>query len=253
MQKLFEKGWRLAVLFLTVLCLIATAVSLASCGKIAEKKNTPSVIICLTRHGETDANLAGIYSRNVGTPALTEAGKEQARTLGQAVSFIPFDRAFASEMQRTQETEKIILEENENPAPDIEVRAGFDEIAFGKADGMTSAEAAKTFGDNLFGTVDDEAFVSPTGGETAYTFAKRYHEAMTDLAEDSENAGKTLLVTGHSSAGWWLQSLWPDRCGESLKNGSFTVLKYQGGNWSLLLYNETDFTDFAERYKEAVQ
>lgn len=238
---------------MAVLSLIAMALSLTSCGRTSKENNNNSVIICLARHGETTANVDGLYSRNVGAPVLTEAGKDQAAALGKALSFIVFDRAYASEMERTQETEKIVLSENKNPVPEIEVNLGLDEIDFGQADGMTSAEAAKAFGADLFGAVTDSAFVSPTGGETAYSFSKRYDTALRAIAEDPENTGKTLLLTGHSSAGWWLQTRFPDRCSDSLKNGSLTVLKYAGGQWSLLLYNETDFTDFEKRYQEAVQ
>lgn len=254
MNRRFSRGFRLAVLILVSICLLATGLSLSSCGKAGEAvKKDDAVTICLVRHGEAESNVTGTYSRAVGTPALTEAGKTQAENLGQALSFISFDRAYASEMARAIETEKIILSKNAHPVPDIEVNAGLDEIDFGKADGMTSARVKETFGADIFGTVADGDFVSPTGGETACTFAKRYNETMNSIAGDPENVGKTLLVTGHSSAGWWLQSLWPEQCGESLKNASCTVLQYRGGQWKLLIYNETDFTDFETMYKEAAQ
>lgn len=252
MNRHFVKNMRRAALALAAAALVLLGLTLSSCGKTAGTASQP-VIICLVRHGEATSNIDGVYAGKDTESHLTDNGKEQVAVLGQAVSFISFDRAYCSEMTRTKETGDIILENNVNPVPKVEVNAGFDEIDFGKADGMTSAEARAAFGDNLFGTYDDAGFSSPTGGESASELANRINTAMTAVVSASGNAGKTILITGHSSAGWWLQSMWPDRCADSLKNGSVTVLKYQGGQWNLLLYNETDFTDFETRYTEEVR
>ncbi len=251
MKKRFARNMRCAALVLVIAALFTLGLTLSSCGRQVSGEN--AVTICLVRHGEATSNIDGVYAGKNTESHLTENGKAQAETLGKAISFISFDRAYASEMTRTQETEDIILENNVNPVPQVEVNAGFDEIDFGKADGMTSADAQAAFGDDLFGTYDDADFSAPTGGESANQLANRINTAMTAVVSASDNAGKTILVTGHSSAGWWLQSMWPDKCSDSLKNGSLTVLRYQDGKWGLLLYNETDFTDIETRYKETVR
>ncbi len=54
----------------------------------------------LVRHGETEANVAGLYSGHAPT-ALTERGIRQAQTLGQRLHAVPFERVFCSELERT--------------------------------------------------------------------------------------------------------------------------------------------------------
>ncbi|HBV5297987.1 TPA: histidine phosphatase family protein, partial [Klebsiella oxytoca] len=57
----------------------------------------------LVRHGETEANIAGLYSGHAPTE-LTERGIRQAQTLGQRLHAVPFERVFCSELERTQRT-----------------------------------------------------------------------------------------------------------------------------------------------------
>ena len=57
----------------------------------------------LVRHGETEANVAGLYSGHAPTP-LTERGMMQARTLGQLLQAVTFDRVLCSELERTHIT-----------------------------------------------------------------------------------------------------------------------------------------------------
>ena len=47
----------------------------------------------LVRHGETQANVDGLYSGHTPTP-LTERGIQQARSLGDYLQAAPFDRVF---------------------------------------------------------------------------------------------------------------------------------------------------------------
>lgn len=55
--------------------------------------------VYLVRHGETDANRAGIIQGQLDTP-LNDHGKEQARQLGVALHSTSFDAVFSSDLQR---------------------------------------------------------------------------------------------------------------------------------------------------------
>ena len=68
----------------------------------------------LVRHGETEANVAGLYSGHAPT-ALTERGIRQAQTLGQRLHAVPFERVFCSELERTQRTANLLLGERSIP------------------------------------------------------------------------------------------------------------------------------------------
>ncbi|VFS68402.1 Alpha-ribazole phosphatase [Raoultella terrigena] len=68
----------------------------------------------LVRHGETQANAAGLYSGRAPTP-LTERGEAQALRLGQRLQAVAFDRVLCSELERTQRTADLLLGERGAP------------------------------------------------------------------------------------------------------------------------------------------
>ena len=81
----------------------------------------------LVRHGETEANVAGLYSGHAPT-ALTERGTRQAQTLGKRLRAVPFQRAFCSELERTQRTASLLLGDRNVP---LQSFAALNEMFFG--------------------------------------------------------------------------------------------------------------------------
>lgn len=68
----------------------------------------------LVRHGETEANVAGLYSGHAPTP-LTEKGIGQAKTLHTLLRHAPFDRVLCSELERARHTARLVLEGRDTP------------------------------------------------------------------------------------------------------------------------------------------
>ena len=66
----------------------------------------------LVRHGETDANVAGLYSGHTPTP-LTEKGIAQAQTLGTLLRNVSFDNVLCSELERARHTTRLILADSD--------------------------------------------------------------------------------------------------------------------------------------------
>ncbi|KAF2357122.1 Histidine phosphatase superfamily clade-1 [Trinorchestia longiramus] len=66
--------------------------------------------------GETDANKERRIQGHVDIP-LNECGREQARRAGKALSHYKLSRAYCSDLQRTQQTASIILEQSDMPLP----------------------------------------------------------------------------------------------------------------------------------------
>ncbi|MEO3989548.1 adenosylcobalamin/alpha-ribazole phosphatase [Pseudocitrobacter cyperus] len=62
----------------------------------------------LVRHGETQANVDGLYSGHAPTP-LTLKGIQQATSLGPLLQHVPFDHVMCSELARTQDTARLML------------------------------------------------------------------------------------------------------------------------------------------------
>src|SRR5690349_6505813 len=110
-------------LFATRSCVTA-CVGLAGAGVIAVTPVTASppriqtldvqltsgetdMVLDLVRHGESSDNVAGIIGTTPPGAALTDLGKEQAITIGQALyngGNNDIDGVFASEFTRTQQT-----------------------------------------------------------------------------------------------------------------------------------------------------
>ncbi len=69
------------------------------------------------RHGESEFSARGLISGDPGAAGggLTEAGREQARVLGQAVADERIDLCVTSEFQRTKETADVALAGREIP------------------------------------------------------------------------------------------------------------------------------------------
>ena len=65
--------------------------------------------IYLVRHGESEANVAGLHGLDT---KLTETGKKQAKLLAQQFKKIHFDAIFSSPLVRAKETAAIIAEEH---------------------------------------------------------------------------------------------------------------------------------------------
>ena len=63
----------------------------------------------LVRHGQTEANVAGLYSGHSET-ALTAQGMRQATEVGQLLSAVTFDRVLCSALGRAKHTAHLMLE-----------------------------------------------------------------------------------------------------------------------------------------------
>ncbi|KAK7467604.1 hypothetical protein VKT23_004657 [Stygiomarasmius scandens] len=67
------------------------------------------VRIVIVRHGETNENRAGIIQGHRDT-LLNEAGKAQARQVGEALADVGFNLAYSSDLKRAAETAETILQ-----------------------------------------------------------------------------------------------------------------------------------------------
>ncbi len=65
--------------------------------------------VTLVRHGQSTYNLQGRYQGRCDDSVLTEKGEQDAKLTGLALQQTPIDAVYASPLQRTQQTAKIIL------------------------------------------------------------------------------------------------------------------------------------------------
>lgn len=72
--------------------------------------------IIFVRHGESEANVAGLINDNPARPVnLTERGRAQAEFASNELRAVRFTHAYASEFPRAQQTAKILLRHHACP------------------------------------------------------------------------------------------------------------------------------------------
>ncbi|MGI6117347.1 MAG: histidine phosphatase family protein [Bilifractor sp.] len=203
------------------------------------------VTIFIVRHGKTEANENEILQGSGSDSALTQQGKAQVRSLGEALSSVKFDRAWSSEAGRAKTTAEILLEENKaGSVRTVETLPELDDIDWGDAEDRKLSDVEEKYGtfnlEKYIGSPDDSKAESVTGGESAFEFCDRFGDGIRRILSESSDSEKVLAVV-HSSAALFLQELFPDQNISGIDNASLTILRYRDGNWELLDLNDTNY------------
>lgn len=153
-----------------------------------EQKRTRFYLI---RHGETDWNKGGRYQGCTNIP-LNDAGREQARLLGERFKFLPLDAVYVSPLARAVETaEPLARVHGLEPILD----AHFQEINFGEWEGHTIAELTEKFG-KAYTDFFADPFAHPVPGEGSFQNAQR--RAMEGFAAlEEKHRGQNIAIVSH--------------------------------------------------------
>ncbi len=157
-------------------------------------KGTPTTLI-LVRHGVTAHTAEKRFSGGLSSsnPGLTDEGRDQVRATAEWLKPIAgdVDVVMTSPVRRTHESAEIIGEVLGHP---VEVEDGFAEMEFGTWDGLTFAEVAERYQDEMdvwLGSLDH----APGGGESFRSVEKRVLAARDRVL--AEHNGKTVVVVSH--------------------------------------------------------
>src|SRR5262245_47752857 len=93
-----------------------------------------SMTLTFVRHGESEANAAGVIDTSVPGPHLTELGREQAVAVADALKGNGYDGIHASSMIRTQETAQPLAD---RLGQQVVVLPGLREIGAGVFEGQS--------------------------------------------------------------------------------------------------------------------
>jgi alpha-ribazole phosphatase len=124
------------------------------------------VKLWLVRHGETEANVAGLYSGHAPTP-LTERGMMQAQTLGQLLQAVTFDRVLCSELERTPSPTCCSATHIPAIVPEL------NEMFFGDWEMRHHRDLQLEDAENYAAWCADWQHAAPTNGESFQHFAHR--------------------------------------------------------------------------------
>lgn len=145
----------------------------------------------LVRHGETEANVAGLYSGHAPTP-LTERGIAQAQTLGTLLRNLPVDNVLCSELERARHTTQLILGDREVPVRNM---PELNEMFFGDWEMRHHRDLAREDAENYAVWCNDWQNATPTNGEGFQAFSQRVERFIAQLAD--YKTCQNLLVVSH--------------------------------------------------------
>lgn len=143
------------------------------------------------RRGDDPENLLMVGQADL---PLSEEGYRQASVLGRALADEDLAAAYASPLQRTAETARVLLDGR--PVP-LEHRRDLLEIDCGRADGLEVDKVKELYPAEWAANErqDDDAFRWP-GGESYGELRRRVLDACDAIA--ARHPGETVLVVSHS-------------------------------------------------------
>ena len=101
--------------------------------------------LVLVRHGQSQWNLENRFTGWVDVP-ITPLGEKEAHRAGKELKDVKFDVAYTSELQRAQQTLKIILEEIGQPSLPVTKDKSLNERHYGDLQGLdTLADETQGF------------------------------------------------------------------------------------------------------------
>ena len=150
-----------------------------------------SAHVCVSRHGETDWNIAGILQGWTDV-LLNDLGRQQAHELAAAVACCRISRVYSSPLRRALETAEIICRKLRIGPPAC--HEGLKERNFGVIQGVPKADLNPVFLEQIVRR-NPACFFDQ--GETMEGFAGRVLDGIASIARD--HSGERVLVITH---GW---------------------------------------------------
>ncbi len=150
--------------------------------------------IILVRHGRTVWNEEGRYQGKIDIP-LSQAGKEQARKVGEALKDIPIKAIYSSPLSRCLDTAKEIAKHH---GIDVKVRDGLKEIDHGKWEGMLASEVEREYPKLLRLWRLKPSEVKMPGGESlAEVYERVVKEFNSIISEHGDE--DNIVIVGHDA------------------------------------------------------
>ena len=192
--------------------------------------------ITLVRHAESESNVTGRW-QGQGDSNLSEAGARQARALGSRLAGERFDLVLCSDLSRCCDTGAAL-------GFPLEKAVAWREIDVGRWEGLTRAEVAEKFPEEVARLSDGALDVAVGGGESWLDLYARVDAAMNALRARLGYGQRALVITHggviHSlvSGLLGLRESRPRPIGRIANTGLTTVRFGEDGATTLLRYND---------------
>jgi 2,3-bisphosphoglycerate-dependent phosphoglycerate mutase len=157
--------------------------------------------LALVRHGQSQWNLENRFTGWVDVP-LTDKGRAEAARAGEMLkdAGISFDVAYTSDLQRAQETLRIILEKlGQTDIPTTRDQA-LNERHYGTLQGLNKKETAEKYGDEQVHIWRRSYDVPPPDGESLKDTAARTLPYFDSKILPELKAGRDVIVAAHGNS-----------------------------------------------------
>lgn len=148
-------------------------------------------MIYLLRHGMIKGSEQGRFIGQTNIP-LAEEGRQQAEEWGRLLYEVKFEGIYSSDLQRTEETARIIAGDKQVP---IRIIPEFREIFLGKWEGLSMGHIRRRFPEHWRRRGENIADYPPPGGESFRVLQNRVLPAFKAVAEQLQGHG---LIVAHA-------------------------------------------------------
>ncbi len=194
-------------------------------------------ILIFVRHGQSESNLAKIFTGQ-GNTRLTALGKEQAARTAEYLKQFPISRIYASDLIRTLETAEPTAKAHGLP---IIPNRALREIFAGEWEGKTYEEIKRVYGDSFRIWLEDLGKAHPEGGERVSELYERVNAEIERLIQ--VHHGECIAVFSHATPARALACKWFGYPPEDMAkvpwatNASVSVAEYDDdGNFRVIQY-----------------
>ena len=150
-----------------------------------------SLILYFLRHGQTTLSREDNFCGSGLDPELTLEGLEMAHAFAAAYRDKRWTAIFSSSLRRSITTAQPLCEAL---GISLQARADFNEIGYGKWEGLSKTMVERDYHDDYNSWLADPAWHAPTGGELAITIARRSLQAI-DQIKQQYTDGNVLVVS----------------------------------------------------------
>lgn len=147
--------------------------------------------ILLVRHGATQLTAEDRFAGSSDIP-LSNEGLAQIGRLRVRLSEVPIVAAYASPLQRTMESARILAEPH---GLKVQADSALREIDYGRWEGLTRDAVRERFAEEYALWEEDPLVMAPAGGESGLTVVGRVLPAVRQIVERHRH--QTVLVVSH--------------------------------------------------------
>ena len=190
-----------------------------------------ATVLYLVRHGESEANAAGVFAGQTDSP-LTARGRAQAAAVAAALARLPIDRVVASDLSRTRDTAAAIATLH---GLTVETHPELREIDVGAAAGKRWDDGTLRPGPLGAPGAEFDGFVQWPGGESLEQTLARSLGCLDRLVR--AHPGELIVVVGHGGVTRILVShflgILPRLERSPATNTNVTIVRFAGGRYTV--------------------